>query len=127
MEQELYDKIYQMLLDMGYRVEHTLPRDEAVYPYIHIGSSSGQFSVPKPPQILGNVNINIDFYGDDTMRFDINNMIILVYNELMKGYSENTNYKYTIDMNSSSYSMYESISDNNTLWVGTINVTFNYK
>lgn len=122
-EQQLYDGIFILLKD-SMKVLPFNPRTPEHGIYVVMGTITTDYNLPKT-QVTGEITVTLDIYGNEYQRWDVTNTAKLVYNRLYRGVTT-PNYKFNLDMYTSSYSTELIDYDDHTETHGIVTLTFNF-
>lgn len=125
-EQDLYDMVYKSLMEEDIKIYSTRPRTPVDFPFAVIGSTALTFSKVKGPDIVGQIKMVIEIYGDKDNRGSVSLLSQLVYNKNIRKSLIGSDYVYTANLAQSGSDMTQLDFEEKSLWSNTINLLFDF-
>lgn len=125
-EQDLYDMVYKSLNEEGVKIYSTRPRTPVNFPFAVIGSTGLTFTKVKGPDVVGQIKMAIEIYGDGDDRGSVSLLGQLVYNKNIRKSLIGSDYVYTANLSQSSSDMTQLDFEEKSIWSNTINLLFDF-
>ena len=125
-EQDLYDMVYKSLSEEGIKIYSTRPRTPVNFPCAVIGSTGLTFTKVKGPDVVGQIKMVIEIYGDGDDRGSVSLLGQLVYNKNIRKSLIGSDYVYTANLAQSGSDMTQLDFEEKSIWSNTINLLFDF-
>jgi len=124
-DQELYEKVSDVLIDNGVKWFSTLPNFKETFtemPYVYCGNVSLQMQ-PNKSAMQGTVSIKLNTFGASEQRWQLSELQQQLYSLLLP-ISETESYRVVVDPIVTVNTVTEENIDNATIWHGTLDITY---
>lgn len=124
-DQELYEKISDVLLDNGITCFFTLPNvgeTQNKMPYVYFGDVSLQ-QQPTKTRMRATASFTLNFYGTEKQRWEISELQNKMYSLLLP-ISSTESFKVVCDSSVTVNTITEETLDSGSIWHGTLDITY---
>lgn len=124
-DQELYEKVSDVLIDNGMTWFSTLPDIKETFtkmPYVYCGDVSLQL-LPNKSSLQGTVSITLNLFGRKEQRWQLSELQQKMY-QLLLPINRTASYRVVIDPVVTINTVTEENIDNATIWHGTLDLTY---